>query len=944
MCGATTLRRESWSRAPRTRVPSPGGIRVVLALEGEEKKVPMSTVDQTTSSSTGRLVVVSSSAGGIEALSVFVGTLPANLPAPIVLAQHLDPSRPSSLNTLLQQHISLPVNVITSHTPLQPGEIYVVPANRHVTINDGYAEVQEDHLGHPKPSVDLLLSSAAKAYGQRLIAVILTGPGSNGAVGAIEVKHAGGTVIIQNPLTARFPSLPLALPPTVVDVQVDLARIGPLLYDLLTGTHEPPDDEQGDVLRCILDHVKDAMRIDLRMFKTSSLLQHIRYRMLATNTPTMQGYLDYLISVPAEAGELAKSLLVTYTQFFRDPDAFAYLKGTLLPELVARARERGRTLRFWTAGCATGEEPYSLAMLLADLLGAELSQWSIKIFATDLSEAAISFARRGVYAENSLTGLPPEYKERFFERVDHGYRIVKILRQRVIFGQQDLTRSTPFPDIDLLLGRNVLSYFTSDVQELVLNQFAFSLFPGGYLLLGKTEAVRPPHMLYELVSRDWNVYRCIGKAAPSAQFPDVSALNIPRFLDRSSRYQLHTAAKQPLEQPAALPTFELGPLPRFNELLFRSLPIGMVVIDRSYHIVTANGISRRLLRLPAAATEQDFLHAVPGIPYTEVRTAIDVVFREHSAVTLPEVELDIIAGGTGRFVALSISPIQLDAPPPDLAAISVIDITEQVQTQRRLEALRAEQAQLVDELAAANKRLHEVNNALMKANEELQATNEDMIVSQEEFQAKLKELETTNEELKANFEELEATNEGLQAANEELQTINEQLQVTDEAVEAADEALNARTGELQEENAQLADERRCLVEIIERAPYSIVVLRGPDLRVETFNAHYARQLHGQDVLGRPFSEISGFLWEADSPMVRLANEVYLHDTPRIIPSMRAHVPEAPGETGKKNLAYMLVPAHAADGTVSGVILYATDEAEEREQEANSDMQSDAALP
>ena len=370
-------------------------------------------------------------------------------------------------------------------------------------------------------------------------------------------------------------------------------------------------------------------------------------------------------------------------------------------------------------------------------------------------------------------------------------------------------------------------------------------------------------------------------------------------------------------------------------LLFRSLPIGIVVIDRRYRIVTAYGISRRLLRLPAAATEQDFLHAVPGIPYAEVRTAIDTVFREHRVITLPEIELDIIIGGTGRFVALSISPIQLDAPPSELAAISVIDITEQVQTQRRLEALRAEQAQLVEELGAANKRLHEVNNALMKANEELQATSEDMIVSQEEFQAKLKELETMNKDLQADLEELEATNEELQTTNEELQTINEQLQITDEAVEATDEALNARTGELQEENALLADERRRLVEIIECAPYSIVVLRGPDLRVETFNAHYARQLYGQDVLGRPLSEVAGLFWEADLPILRLASEVYQHATPRIIPSMRTHVPEAPGEISIKGIphdksgdysSYMLVPAHAADGTVSGVIVYATDEA------------------
>jgi hypothetical protein len=183
-----------------------------------------------------------------------------------------------------------------------------------------------------------------------------------------------------------------------------------------------------------------------------------------------------------------------------------------------------------------------------------------------------------------------------------------------------------------------------------------------------------------------------------------------------------------------------------------------------------------------------------------------------------------------------------------------------------------------------------------------------------------------NKDLQADLEELEATNEELQTTNEELQTINEQLQITDEAVEATDEALNARTGELQEENALLADERRRLVEIIECAPYSIVVLRGPDLRVETFNAHYARQLHGQDVLGRPLSEVAGLFWEADLPILRLASEVYQHNTPRIIPSMRTHVPEAPGEIGKKNLAYMLVPAHAADGTVSGVIVYATDEA------------------
>jgi two-component system CheB/CheR fusion protein len=484
----------------------------------------MSVVDEITSSRTGKLVVVGSSAGGIEALSIFVGTLPANFPAPVILAQHLDPSRPSLLGTLLEKRTTLPVNVITAHTALRSGEIYVVPPDCYVTINDEHVEMLDGHVPRPKPSVDVLLSSAAKAYGDRLIAVILTGSGSDGAAGAIEVKRAGGVVIIQNPQTARFPSMPSALPPTIVDFQADVERIGPLLYDLLTGASFPPSESHDEVLRSILVYLKNRMGIDFRMYKTSVLLQHIDSRMLVNNIPTLHDYLNYLKSTPAEADELVEFLLVPTTQFFRDPEAFAYLKRAILPELLERAWGRGPrfTLRCWTAGCATGEEAYSLAMLITDQLGTELPLWSVKIFATDLNEAMISFARHGVYAENLLKGVPPEYVERFFERLDPGYRIAKALRQMVVFGQQDLSRDAPFPQIDLLVCRNVLSYFTPDLQQLVLKRFAFSLFPGGYLCLGQAETVSPPQALYECISKDWKVYCCIGKASSWAQPPNAT--------------------------------------------------------------------------------------------------------------------------------------------------------------------------------------------------------------------------------------------------------------------------------------------------------------------------------------------------------------------------------------------------------------------------------------
>lgn len=226
----------------------------------------------------------------------------------------------------------------------------------------------------------------------------------------------------------------------------------------------------------------------------------------------------------------SKDFLIKVTQFFRDANAFAYLKSEILPKLIAQAHDRDQTLRFWAAGCATGEEPYSLAMLVTDILGAELPEWSVQIFATDLDEAAINFARRGLYSENLLKGMPTEYRERFFEHVDHGYRISKTLRQMVIFGQQDLSRSAPFPCIDLVLCRNVLIYFTPELQDYVLNQFAFSLTPGGYLFLGKAETVRPNQAYYELVNKHWKVYRCTGSALPAPlRFADRSAFQYARL-------------------------------------------------------------------------------------------------------------------------------------------------------------------------------------------------------------------------------------------------------------------------------------------------------------------------------------------------------------------------------------------------------------------------------
>ncbi|GAC1470848.1 MAG: hypothetical protein PVS3B1_13830 [Ktedonobacteraceae bacterium] len=881
------------------------------------------------------LVVIGSSAGGVEALSILVSTLPIDFPAPLVLAQHLDPNRPSSLDIILQKRTSLPVEVVKSNTKLENGKIYVVPSNRHVSIRDNTVELSEDHMKRPRPSVDTLFSSAAEAHGDRLIAVILTGSGSDGAIGAVDVKNAGGTVIVQDPQTARYPSMPLALPPTVIDFEVDIEHLGSLLYDLLTGVNIPQTEERTeDVLRAILEQVSRQSSIDFRPYKTSTILRRVGRRMAVTHHHTMRDYAEYLKMYPEEVGELVKAFLINVTQFFRDPDAFGYLKNEILSILIAQARQRDHVLRFWTAGCATGEEPYSLAMLITDLLGAELPEWSVKIFATDLDEAAITFARRGLYSENLLKGVSHDYRDRFFERIDHGYRISKTLRQMVIFGQQDLSHSAPFPRIDLVLCRNVLIYFTPELQDYVLNQFAFSLSPNGYLFLGKAETVRPMQSFYEMVSKHWKVYHCVGNALPSTRRQVLSELRTPGAEGNAMNRSNRPGGKQHSEQETQSPPFELAQLRRFNELLLRFLPIGVVIIDRSYHVLTANSVARRLLGLRDVAIEQDFLHTVRGVPYHETRSAIDSVFRERTSVTLSEVELETTSGGNGRFISMSVSLMQLEPGVPDLAVISVTDVNEQVQARRQLETVQVKQTQLMQELGTANKRLGDMNKELMDANEELQVANEELVLTHEELQASIEEFETTNEELQATNEELETNNEELQATNEELETTNEELR--------------ARTSELQEMTAILENERTRLSEMVELAPFYILVLRGPSLIVEAYNPRYATFLKGREVLGHPLEEVINQPWEpaVELTLLRLAREVYRQETPRttsLMPALEYDDQSTPEKQKNVYFSYTIVPSHNASGRVNGVIIYATDETEQQARKGREEFEQLKAI-
>ncbi|HKV83877.1 MAG TPA: CheR family methyltransferase, partial [Ktedonobacterales bacterium] len=756
------------------------------------------------------LVVIGSSAGGVDALSILVSTLPANFSAPIILAQHLDPTRASHLGDILARRTTLSVRTVAEHEPLAPGVIYVVPANRNVFVSDESVEIERDGDARPKPSVDLLLSSASEVYGEHLIAVILSGTGSDGAAGARAVKKAGGTVIIQNPDTAAYPGMPLSLAPTTVDIIANLERIGPILGDLLAGASVPSQPDERHVLESFLEEVRERFGLDFNSYKAPTILRRLQRRIIATDTDDLQGYIQHLRSHPDEYQQLVNAFLIKVTEFFRDADLYTYVQNVVVPEIIAYARRHGNEIRVWSAGCATGEEAYSLAIMLSEALGSSLEHFNVHIFATDADPGAVAFARRGVYPAAALARVPEDLLARYFIADESSYQVKKRVRSLAVFGQHDLGQRAPFPHIDMVFCRNVLIYFTPELQQRSLRLFAYSLRDGGYLALGRSESPGAMSEFFRPINDGEKIYRREGERIllPPAHVKAPPLLPLRGGL--------------PTRRPGA--AVELTPgqkeIQRVHantENVVSRLPIGVIIVDRHYDIQTINSAARRFLSIHGSAIGEDLVHLAETTPSAPLRSAIDAALRDGVPTEMEQFAVEDLATGEQRYYQISCHPQRFEREdgPSDVVMVIVQDATSTARAlsavQERLEstsdkldaadsAAREESThreQLVRQLVQTNRQLLEANQELTSANEELRTTNEEFLMSTEEAQAAIEEVETLNEEL--------------QATNEELETLNEELQSTIEELNTTYDDLHARSVELQdlartseEERAQLS--------------------------------------------------------------------------------------------------------------------------------------------
>jgi two-component system CheB/CheR fusion protein len=831
------------------------------------------------------LVIVGASAGGIDALSRLVATLPAGFPAPLVLVQHLDPERISQLGEILAQRSSLPIRTVTDHERLEDGVVYVVPANRDVELTDHALSLLADRPGRPKPSIDLLLASGAAIFGERLVAVILTGTGSDGAEGARRVKEAGGTVIIQNPETARFPGLPLSLSAATVDIVADLDAIGPLIHDLVRGTYTAPSADEDRRMRDLLQQVRERSGIDFGYYRQPTIRRRLQRRMADVGAASVNDYTAYLERHPDEYRRLTRSFLIKVTDFFRDAELFEALRERVLPELLREARARGNELRLWSAGCATGEEAYSLAILVAELLGPQNEDLMVRVFATDVDADAIAYARRGIYPAAALESVPADLRARYFAHTDGNVEVRRLVRRMVVFAPHDLAQRPPFPRIDLTLCRNVLIYFTPELQRRALQLFAFSLRPGGRLVLGKSETTSPLPAFFAPEDPRLKIYvrRNEGVAIPISDIretapPEMLRLARQEVAETGLGRSAPTRAQAPRTQSEA------------TERLLLDLPIGIVLVDRRFDVQAINGAARRLLSIHSTAIGEDLIHLARRAPAERLRSLLDRAFAGRPAIDRIEVRPLDAPAGMERVLEIQAYPQESNGEPGSTARaiLMIADVTPAAEDQIAPESIIAPEqetilrardriadaltqaapaAELGDVLAEAGAALDAALAALDRltariadaeqAKRELLDANETLTATNAELRGHNEELLLANEETQAAMEEVETLSEEQQASNEELETLNEELQATVEELNTTNDDLEARGLELQEAAALLESERSRLEATLASLGDGVLVVDRTGRPVRT-NAAFDRMfpdagvdLVPEDERGRP---------------------------------------------------------------------------------------------
>lgn len=728
------------------------------------------------------VVGIGASAGGLPALVRLFENMPAVHEMAFVVILHLSPKHPSSAAAILQRATRMPVLQVTSKVQIEPGHVYVIAPNQHMSMVDGLLLV--DPLERPRGkhvAIDMFFRTLAEVHRERAVAIVLSGTGADGAVGLTRVKEQGGVTLVQAPADAEHDGMPTAAISTgAVDFVLPAIEIPQKLIELWNNARTiqmpPPGDgeepvahvTQGDATASAEDALQDIIGAllshtghDFRHYKRATVLRRIERRLQVRAVQTLPEYRDLLEADPGEHKLLLDDMLIGVTNFFRDREAFESVEREIIPELF---KDKGPTdeVRAWVAACATGEEAYSLAMLMADQ--AELMEHppAFQVFASDIDDGAIDAARSGNYPASIITDVAPTRLRQYFSKEDDRYRIRKTLRDHILFASHNLLRDPPFSRLDMISCRNLLIYLNRDVQVRVLQTFHFALKPGGYLFLGSSESAESVSDYFIPVDKKNRIYRARGGSRPlqyqsptaavfGARLPEVSRVK-PPGKRQFSYAELHQRALAQYAPPSA-------------------------VIDGEGNIVHMSEGAGRFLRMAGGEPSRNLLTLVLPELRLELRSAMYQATQSQASIECRPIELhEQKELGT---IAMSVRPFRDEDAETDFLLV-VFNRVEHLPER----ALPARPNGSHDVL------LGQLEAELQRKREQLQETIENAEVSTEELRASNEELQAINEELRSATEELETSKEELQSVNEELVTVNYELKVKVEETGKANDDLN----------------------------------------------------------------------------------------------------------------------------------------------------------
>ena len=719
------------------------------------------------------IVGIGASAGGLAAFEAFFSGLPPD-PDPgvaFVLVQHLAPDYKSILTEIIQRCTRMRVFEVEDGMVVQPNSIYIIPPGHDMALLNGILQLLEPKgtRGQHLP-IDYFFRSLAQDQHERAIGVILSGGGSDGTLGLRAIKAEGGIVMVQDPNSAEFDSMPRsAIATGLVDYVLAPAEMPPRLityakhaFGKLPVIASLPTTKSENALRKIFILLRAQTDHDFSQYKPSTIHRRIDRRMAVHQIDTVDDYVKYLQQTPAEVEALFRDLLIGVTKFFRDPEAFQVLEEKIIPKLLTD-KHPGEVIRIWTPGCSTGEEPYSIAMLLVECMEAQHRYHPVQIFATDIDSRGIATARSGTYPSNIAADVTPERLMRFFtpEAKGGGYRVHKNIRDILIFSEQDLIMDPPFSKLDFISCRNLLIYMGAELQKRIIPLFHYSLKPGGILLLGNSEGVGEFGDLFTVLDRKHKIYQRKG---------DLHGL--PRSV--LGQFLPTTRSRLPV-QPSEIATKPSSPpKPPLRELteqaLLQQVTPAAALINGQGDILYLHGRTGMFLEMVPGEVG---INNITKMAREGLRAGL--IAGLHKSIAIKETvrcpSLRVKVNGSFITAALTILPVT-SGPGVTPESPLYLVIIEEARTGQTLSPHPPPSPEPdADSLIAA------LRQELRAKDDQLQSTNEELESSTEELKSSNEEMQSVNEELQSTNEELETSKEELQSVNEELSTVNTELQI-----------------------------------------------------------------------------------------------------------------------------------------------------------------------